>query len=199
MNLNQVISVSKDIFDNIINAYVYGSNVYGTANSLSDNDFIFVVKSKEREQFKSENINISYYTLDEFQKLIDRHEISALECLFLIDSFKLKESYKFEFNLNKSVLRSSLSEKSSNSYVKSKKKLTVNRDYNYFGGIKSMFHAFRIINFGIQICMYGKIIDYSDTNHILYEAYNQKDWTGLEKSLKQSYNNLRTEFRKIAI
>jgi len=199
MNLNQTIDISKDKLDNIINAYVYGSHVYGTANSLSDNDFIFIVRSKTRDQFKSENINISYYTLNEFQQLIDDHEISAIECLFLIDSFKLKETHKFNFTLNKEVLRSSLSQKSSNSFVKSKKKLTVAKDYNYFGGIKSIFHAFRIINFGIQICMYGKIVDYSDTNHILYEAYTQKDWEGLEKSFKQSYNNLRTEFRKVAI
>ncbi len=197
MTLKEIVKISNDNIENVINAYCYGSKVYSTLSSKSDLDFIFIVDNKEKSEFKSELIDITYYTIEEFSILLENHEISAIECLYLNDCFKLKESFKFNFTLDLTKLRHSISAKSSNSYVKCKKKLLPTKDYNYFIAIKSLFHSFRIVNFGIQLGLYGKIQDYTDTNEILYEAYNCKDWSEIEKKFKTKHNNILTEFRKI--
>lgn len=132
MTLHDIIKITGDYANNIINAYCYGSKVYGTQNGKSDDDFIFVLKDRTRPHFLSDKINVTYYSTTEFIRLAEAHEISILECLFLPEFFKLKENLKLKFVLDKSLLRKSISAKASNSFVKAKKKLTVKNDYNYF-------------------------------------------------------------------
>ena len=52
-------------------------------------------------------------------------------------------------------------------------------NYN-FRGKKSLFHAIRIVMFGIQISKYGKIVDYSAANHIWEEINNNESTNWLE-------------------
>jgi hypothetical protein len=182
--------------ENVVCVYPYGSRVYGTFNMRSDYDFIFVVKNKINDQFSDNYININFYTVDEHRKRIEDHEISALECQFLTSGI-LKENMKFPFKLDVAKLRHSLSAKSSNSWVKCKKKLTVVVDYDLSIGRKSMFHAFRIIDFGIQIAKTGKINDYSSSNELHKEIFDEYDWEILFDKFKIRYNNLLSDFRLV--
>ena len=93
MNLND---------ENILNVYCYGSEVYNCKNVSSDNDYIIVISddSVYPEQLKIDNNDYSIYSESKFRELIQRHEISVLECLFLDPKFIVKEIIKFNFTLD---------------------------------------------------------------------------------------------------
>lgn len=200
LTLSDILQRTKDKSENIVNVYLYGSRVYQTHTDKSDYDFIFIVLNgtKTREQFSDSLINVNYYTLFEHHKRLVNHEISALELYFLEDTkYILKEDMKFSFKQDNECLRRSLSTKSSNSFVKAKKKLTIEKDYDYNVGVKSLFHSFRIIYFGIQIAKYGKIVDYSEANSLLFEMKKLYNWSDMFTIYKKEYNKLLTEFRRL--
>lgn len=183
----------------ILNVYQYGSRVYGTNRSHSDWDFIIITNRKQEDQFSDNLINVTYFTATEFQSKLDNHEITALECYFIDQKHIWKEQVKFNFKLNLSQLRHSLSAKSSNSWVKAKKKLTVEKDYDLDIGKKSLFHSMRIIHYGIQIAKYKKIFEYDACNVLFLEIMNSyNNWDKLFENYKTEYNELMTEFRLVA-
>lgn len=196
MTYDEIIKRAKLDDDNIICVYPYGSRVYGNSHKGSDYDFIVIVRVKETDQFSDNLININYYTVQEHQQRLDDHEISALECFFLIKN-DYKVTMKFKFVLDIAKLRHSLSKKSSNSWVKCKKKLTIPQDYDINIGKKSMFHAFRIIQFGIQIVTSNKIADYSACNGLYDRIMTFYLWNDLYDEFKPEYNHLCTVFREI--
>jgi hypothetical protein len=182
----------------VINAYQYGSRVYGNYTKKSDYDYIFILKTVDNEQFSDNQININFFTLENHINRVKEHEISALETLFITNDFILKENKKVDFKLDKSKLRHSLSAKSSNSWVKAKKKLTIPQDYDLDIGRKSLFHSFRIIDFGIQIANNGRIINYSSCNDLYSEIMSYYEWSELFNTFKLRYNQLISDFRKVA-
>lgn len=185
--------------------FLYGSRVYGTAKEDSDKDFILIKEDGEKEQFSHQMLfDVTYentvYSIVEFQKLLDDHEISALECYFLPKEFRLKDSAIFSFVLDKAKLRHSLSKKSSNSWVKAKKKFEVEADRDIYAGKKSLFHSFRILDFGIQIATTGKINDYGSQNSLFKEIMRNTSevWEDYQSLYKEKYNHLSTVFKKVA-
>jgi hypothetical protein len=184
--------IGKNTPNNISAIYVYGSRVYGNFSNTSDYDYLVVCNNKI-DGFTCE-------TEDEFLKKLEEHDIRTLECFFSPDEFK----YEIEdwikkistFKINNSKLRHSISAKASHSWVKAKKKFTVeNEDYI---GIKSFYHAFRIVMFGIQIAKAQKIYNFSEANYIWEEVRQIKDWDILKDKYKSKFNNLNSEFRKLA-
>ncbi len=71
---------------------------------------------------------------------------------------KMTNDLGITFKLDKTKLRVAISTIVSNSWVKGKKKLIVQGDYDLNLAIKSTFHSLRILDFGTQIAMEGKII-----------------------------------------
>jgi predicted nucleotidyltransferase len=186
---------------NIINAYQYGSRVYETHNADSDYDFIFVVNKKDDALItKYASLDANIYTLEEFVEQIQNHEISILECLFLPENKVIKNTHSFteNFNLDKNQLRTSISQKSSNSWVKGKKKFIVEKDFNPYVGKKSVWHAFRMLDFGTQIAKNGFIYDYTSANHLYKEIIACNSWEEIEQKYKQKFNEYGTEFKKVA-
>lgn len=183
--------------ENVLNIYNYGSRVYKTNSEKSDYDYIIVVKKVNYSQLNDNNINISFYSVDNFNDKLINHDIDALECFYLKDV--VKESIKFDFKLDLRKLRKSISSKASNSYVKAKKKLTLEKDYNEYIGKKSLFHSLRILSFGIQISKFNNIEDYSSMNYLYNDIVNSlDDWNTLNSKYKKIYNSLSTEFRLLA-
>lgn len=186
----------------IINTYKFGSHVYGTNDINSDEDYIYITTNIELDNTVDSN-DYKYYTIDTFQKMLDSMNIQALECYFSDDMFK-RETHKFTYTQNKELLRKFISTNSSNSYIKCKKKLMRNEDYNLRIGIKSFFHSLRMLDFGIQIAKNNKIIKWTRYNHILKDLYNMSElyeydelWTKIKEKYKPLYNRLRTEFKKL--
>lgn len=188
----------------LLNLYLYGSRVYGCSSPQSDYDFIAVYdydSPGDADEFKSSRtmINISVYSPTRFATMLGDHEISAIECISLPEDDILINKCQHPFLLSLPQLRKSISEKTSHSYVKAKKKLTVEKDLDPYRGKKSLFHAFRIAKFGCQIAKYGKIVDFTEANYywkdIVLNEHN--DWQFYHNKYKKEFNELMTEFRKL--
>lgn len=189
---------------NVHNMYQYGSHVYECNDELSDIDVIVIGGFCPCIDHNNDKIDFTFIKeLDFVYKLLD-HEISALECLYLPDKYIIQENISFKERVlpkvSLSKLRHSISAKASNSFVKCKKKLTVEKDYNPRIGKKSLFHSLRIILFGIQLAKIGRIEDYTVANQYWYDIVNNPsdDWEYYKKIYKPEYNRLMTEFRKLA-
>ena len=187
----------------VLSIFPYGSRVYGTNSPHSDYDYIAVFKDgtvKDEFSLEKSNYNIHTYNYSSFNKLLEKHKISPLECISLPEDKILCNRKKFNFKLNIATLRSSISEKASHSWVKAKKKLEVEIDKNVYIAKKSLFHSFRIIDFGKQIAKNGKIINYSSMNDLWFEIFNNpsENWKDYFDLYKMKHNHNLTEFRELA-
>lgn len=200
--LKKIIDITKLKEENIKNIYMYGSRVYKTTHWNSDYDVICVIDNSlndlNHKEIRNGDLNIHLITIDNFQNNLNEHKITEMECHFLENNFILKSNYNFNFNLDLIKLRKSISSKSSNSWVKAKKKFEIKEEDNFIG-IKSMFHSLRILNFGIQISKNNKIIDYSSLKDIwekMFTYYQQnKDYDFFNNEYKKLYNSFKTEFK----
>lgn len=206
MSAHLIKTIEESCGSNILALFPYGSRVYGTNSSQSDFDYIAIVdedlKQATNLDISNINANVTIYSPKLFQLKLNEHEISVLECFFLNPDVVIKNEIEFNFVLSLPKLRAAISSKASNSWVKTKKKLTVDKDYAPYVGIKSLFHCFRIIEFGRQIAINGTIIDYGATNNIwtklCIKSADQWTWPDLESIYKERYNKACTEFRLLA-
>jgi predicted nucleotidyltransferase len=187
--------------DSVIALVEYGSSVYGTAKPESDLDFVCILEDGiEFEPQKLTDLgDFNYYSVSQFQKLLNNQDITCLEAFYADKNFIHEGSFDtFTHVLDKNKLRSKFSERSSNSWVKAKKKLTVEVGQERIG-LKSLFHSFRILAFGCQLAETGKIYDFSPCNKI-YERILEigPHWDTLEQEFKPMYNILHTRFKLLA-
>ncbi len=182
----------------IVAVFGYGSRVYGCVSETSDYDYILVRRGGNRVEYNNDGRKLSVNVIPEedFIHDLEEHEISALECLWLPKN-KILKAHTFPFTHNPQKLRHSISEKASHSFVKAKKKLTVDKDYNEYVGKKSLFHSLRIIDFGIQIGTHGKIVNYSSANKLWEEIVNSptQQWPYYQNKYKPIYNRMMSDFR----
>jgi hypothetical protein len=186
--------------DNVVCIYRFGSYVYGTNNEFSDEDFVVILK----EYQESKDDNIHHFSEVQFQDLVNRHDVQALECIFLPANLILKQDCKFNFVLDKAKLRISISTIASNSWVKGKKKLVVIDDYDLNLGLKSIFHALRILDLGIQIAEHKKIINYLSMNYVLDDlnklskAYHRTElWDVIDAKYRKLFNSKSSLFKDL--
>ena len=183
--------------------YRYGSRVYGTHTPESDHDFIVVWNRPEIAHVSEDKYSINYYPVKTFGDMVKGHEISALECLFCRNAV-VKNCINYNIRIDLEQLRHSISEKASHSWVKSKKKHDVEKDYK--AAKKSLFHSLRIIDFGTQ---FAKMVVMDDKPELINTRGCQELWGSLNKLqfpltdnqwsvLKATYNASMTEFRKYA-
>lgn len=195
MNMNKEYVTKDRVEEVILKTYSYGSRVYGCTTEKSDYDYIFVVETDDDDLEYSvvlKGFNATVYSEKKFIKRIQDHEINALECIFQDENDK----YLKYFKLDKEKLRRKFSAVASNSYVKCKKKL---KDGEVYTAKKSMFHSIRILNFGIQIAKYGKIVRYNCTNYhhtFIFDLGN--DWNVIEAYFKPIYNAEKRLLKKLA-
>ncbi len=197
-SLDNIIRTSGIHHSRVFNVYIFGSQVYGTADSSSDWDIIMIANNVvESTEIRKGLFNIHVYTPDKFKIDLDYHRINNLECIYAPSWAKLKETIKFDdFKINKNKLRHAISYVSSNSWVKCNKKLTVENEY--YIGIKSLFHSIRIPIFGIQIAKFGRITDFSEANFIWDKIKkNHWEWPEIHKEFRPFLNATLTEFRKL--
>jgi predicted nucleotidyltransferase len=207
-NIDTIIKTSGIHPSRVFNIYIFGSQVYGTANKDSDWDIIMVANnSVDSTEIRRGLFNIHVYTPDKFKADLDWHRINNLECIFAPDWAILKETinYRKDFKLNIPKIRHATSHISSNSWVKSKKKLTVADEYHT--GIKSLFHSIRIPMFATQIVNTGGIFDFSCANFIwdklifndkpIYLRGEKWTWNELDSEFRVIHNTVLTDFRKV--
>lgn len=184
---------------NVIAMYDYGSSVYGTSHANSDKDVIVVANNLDDDFFKSllDKFDVSLHTPEKFQALIHEHEISVLECLWL-EQKNIYKQHDWDFVLDKAQLRQACSAKSSNSWVKAKKKFVVEKDFNDYIGKKSAWHAIRILDFATQIATHGKIENYASCNTLLPQIMQCTSWEEIDSKFRTTYNGKSSEFKLVA-
>lgn len=181
------------------NVYPYGSYVYGTATENSDEDAIVVCDKFSKEEIANifDELDVTCYTTNEFQKLLNEHELSVLEAFFFPQIQKPVLNFTFELDVFK--LRSSCAAKASNSWVKAKKKLDEQSpDYSPYIGKKSAWHAIRILDFACQIIENGGIINYASCNRYYNDILNCGSWEEIEMKYRLVYNQYRSKLRLLA-
>ena len=143
-NLETIIKMSGIHPSRVFNVYLFGSQVYKTADNSSDWDVIMIANnSVDSTEIRRGLFNIHVYTPNKFRVELEWHRINNLECIYAPQWAKLKENISFDdFHINKNKLRHSLSYTSSNSWVKANKKINVENEYHI--GVKSLFHSIRI-------------------------------------------------------
>jgi predicted nucleotidyltransferase len=193
---------------NIKSIFRFGSRVYGSATKDSDTDIIVVVDDNANlteieESYKNrEGLDVEVLRYTDFQNLLYDMDVRALECYFSEPQNNFNtQLYTFVYDEIK--LRKQFSKTSSNSWVKGKKKLTIEKDYDVRCGIKSIFHSFRILDFAIQIASYQQIQDWTRYNYILEDLYTKSEamtgdelWDYITEKYKPLYNNLKSVFKK---
>lgn len=170
--VNEVLT-ALNIKGTVLNVYPYGSRVYKTNNSKSDNDYIIVMKAGilESGAFRDNAISNDdksiqgiVYSRGGFQDAINNYDMGALECIFLEDQYILKNTWPFKLNkLIKRDLIKKVISKASNSWHIAKQQY---KDGNIEHAKKGVWHALRILEFGEQIVKHNKIINYSSCNKL---------------------------------
>lgn len=198
----QAVNNIKNIVDNATNIYHYGSFVYGTHNpEKSDYDYIVIVPDEQTEldkqQMEYNNNQYSFYTKNTWQQKLDNNDVDAIETYFLPQKFIIKETEHFVTRIQTQKIRENFSKVASNSFVKCKKKLTVEKDYNPRVAKKSLWHSIRILKFGIQILKGGCIYDYTEANHLYNKIVENEndDWGYYKENYQKIYNAHKSLFR----
>jgi predicted nucleotidyltransferase len=192
--------------ERVANIYLIGSRVYQTHRPDSDFDYLILLRgSGEIREIETPEMSLHLISEDRFQQALIDHEVEFVEAL----SHPLKEEIKLSFAIDKSKLRSSFSRKADHSYVKGKKKIIIEaqnstlteeeREAELLRGRKSLFHAFRILEFGIQLATFNQI-DFNCAD--LWKEFASFDFSSGEESWKQweaifrpRFNQKKSQFR----
>lgn len=179
-----------NITQDILNIYPYGSQVYGNSNENSDEDYIIVAKSAflDSGAFKDNAISNEDYSVQGilysrtgFIDAINNYDISALECLFLPEDKVIQKKWPFKIQkINNKDMSKKIIQKISNSWhIADIQAKNGQKDR----AKKGIFHALRILNFGIQLKEKQEIFDYSvcnelkeSINNIPEESFDTRDY-----------------------
>lgn len=167
----------------ILNIYAYGSKIYGTDDEYSDSDHIIVFKSSllPSGAFKDNAISSRHrdiqgvcYSRSGFIDAINNYEISALECIFLPEDKIIQKKMNFGITkYNEKELARKIISKASSSWHFAQLAF---KDENIESSMKNVFHALRILDFGIQIKENQKIVDYSTMNEYKNKIENDENF-----------------------
>lgn len=202
---------ARKLFDHEICRYARGSVVYGTfEEGVSDRDWLVVVDDscqdnlaeypKHTYQESVGEDDYQFITENDFIEMVKNSNIEALECVFSkpdVNDWKYLKLVKQY--LDNWKLRQSVSAICSNSWVKCKKKLTVEKDYNLRVAQKSLWHSMRLYLFGIQIASTGGIHDFSAANWMWDEIKNSVNtsWEFYKEKYQPVFNELRSTLVKL--
>jgi predicted nucleotidyltransferase len=143
--------------EEIINIYITGSRVYGTFNSNSDYDLVILIKNNEenketemKNQYSNINIDneikfdIDVFNEYTFLKELNNFYIKILECISLqqkdYEKYIIIYNKKYDHpNYDSYQFRKSIRKLTSNSFVKFKKKMLVEKDSEYIGRVKNYY------------------------------------------------------------
>jgi len=198
-----------------INIYEWGSRVYQTATEFSDWDYIAIVPDdfpKEPDQYEFGNHTYNIEHESEWISKLQRNSVEALECVSLLFCGNLwfikKQTKLYPFTFNPDGAHAAISERASIAWVKGKKKLTIEKDFDWRSGKKSIWHSLRLYLFGCQLAQSGIILDYTVANKYYNDIVvtkhgetGQEEWEYLKKTYHTLNNNLhsqmKAEFEKI--
>ena len=192
-----------DITGEVLAIFPYGSQVYGTAGVDSDHDFIIVMKSAlldngafRNNAISNENKSIQgvVYSRGGFIDAINNYEIGALECLSLPEDMVILKKWPFKVGVwNEDAMVKAVIAKASASRHSADQQ---SKNGNKTIGRRGMFHALRILNFGLQLKEHQKIVDFGVCNKMYEEMKNVKEDDFDTRNYYKEFNRLLEELRK---
>ena len=179
---SQDILMALNIKEEILGIFPYGSRVYGLAKDDSDYDYIVVTKSSflpsgafKQNAISSSDKNIQgvLYSRSGFIDAINNYEIAALECLSLdpANFITLKWPFKIQKWDEKEMVKKIIQKASASWHIASEQ----SRNNQKHLAKKGVFHALRILMFGIQLKEHKKIVDFSVSNELKHEIERLPD------------------------
>jgi len=148
------------------------------------------------EMFDGE-YNIHITTPDSFEDKLRKHDIHCLECIYAPKEAKLMitTDYLAEFQLHNFQLKKMIMSQSTAAWNKARRRI---EQGNIIGGAKSLFHALRILRFGLQIVQHGTIINFKDCNRLWQKVndFQGIEWYEYEEQWLQVKKQYMKEFRK---
>ena len=145
-----------------------------------------------------EKFDYNIYFESDWIKELNSNTVTAMEIWsYGIDSeYIVKQQKWYDANIDPKKIRHSFSLVASNSWVKAKKKLTIEKDYNPYIAKKSLWHSLRIYLFGIQMMRYERIVDFTVANKYYNEIINSpNDWEYLKNKYQPLRNELHSQFK----
>lgn len=191
------------ITENDYAVYLYGSRVYGNAQLHSDWDYVVVREGVEKGDIRQGMVNVKLVSPGHFQRLLDEHRMTALECLFLPPEKTLKApTTPWRFKLDKAQLFETVSARSDQDWAKAVKRFnsSFDRATELERGKKSLYHSIRLLMFGIQIAKHSSIVDYGEANPIFEEIMTNPStsWEDYKTEWKPKREKLLEELRSVA-
>lgn len=184
--------------------FVYGSSIYG--NHDADSDIDIAVYGCFEKIF--DDGSLIYENYEDFKKSVMLCEPVSLEGYSLQFHRDFRDCWfyaPFEERIDLSILRTSISSKASNSFVKAKKKILIEKDFDIRSSMKSLFHSIRLLDFGRQMAYYGYIKDFSSCEEVwnkILKTYSTNDeekiLEEIKKEYKPLYNEYASKFKKLA-
>lgn len=165
-----------NVTEDVLNIYPYGSRVYGTATEDSDHDFIIVTKGAflksgafRQNAISSKDWKVQgvLYSRGGFMDAINNYEIGALECMSLDPSMIIQSKWPFKpQKWNTKELANKIIQKASASWHTADMQ-SKNDDKDI--AKKGIYHALRILMFGLQLKEHQKIVDFTVGNKMKEE------------------------------
>lgn len=173
------------IQEEILCIYSYGSQVYGTASKYSDHDYIIVAKNSMLNSgaFKNNAVSSSDYTIQGtlysrggFQDAINNYSMPAMECLSLVQDDVLLRKWPFKVQKwdSKEMIDKVIQQASASRHIADKQAKTSDGEFKDRAK-RGMFHAIRILMFGLQLKEHQKIVDFSAANELHSEMMSIED------------------------
>lgn len=165
-----------NIKEEILGIFPYGSRVYGLAKDDSDYDYIIVTKSSflpsgafKQNAISSRDRKIQgvLYSRSGFIDAINNYEIGALECLSLQPEQIILSKWPFKVQKwdEKEMVKKIIQKASASWHIASEQSKKDQKDL----AKKGIFHALRILMFGMQLKEHQKIVDFSVSNELKCE------------------------------
>jgi predicted nucleotidyltransferase len=200
-----ILKTNYDINPNkVVGVYPYGSILYGTVGEKSDLDLVVIVDMIKNDylQYESEDLDIHFMSEKHYKNKLLEHDIMALECFYNPSPYL---EYPVQFKFDKPTLRKRISAICNNSWAKAGKKLNLPEEDDYIG-LKSLFHSFRILSYGIDIARENKIDFTKVGNTSAVDFWNEIigyykqgfKWDDFKQMYKKEHNVMATEFRELA-
>lgn len=183
----------------VVNIYPYGSRVYGCHHEGSDHDWVIVYKAAMLPNGAFKNNAISSpdrkhqaicYSRSGFRSAIDYYDITALECMFLRPDKVILNKMNFAVRQwDPKAMVSEVITKSSTSWHAAMMSFHTYHDEER--AKKGVYHALRILGFGLQMTETGAITDYGAYNDLRQEIEQDSSF------VPKKYHSLRYDLMEL--
>ena len=194
-DLSKIIELSNIHPLKIRNVYLYGSRVYGYNKEDSDFDVIMVAPNLiKNSEIKDVNYNIHIVTPDSFKEELQKCKITYLECVYAPEWAILQQKEKYDLKFSKNKIKKEILAQSFSAWRNAKFKMNQG---DTMRGVKSAYHSFKILHFGIQMIQHGKIINFSECNELHEEFHSEEFYEWIQ--IKEKYLEIKKHPRQLRV